>query len=216
MAFDFKKEFKNLYAPAAKPSIIEVPPMRFLAVDGHGDPNDPHGEYSQAVSLLSGLSYAIKMSKRSLPEQAQLPGCFDYVVPPLEGLWWSEGDGAQGVNLTDKSAFHWISMIRVPDFVTPEVFAWAQETLAKKHPESPVSTACLFDFNEGLVAQVLHRGPYDEEPETVERLDSFISESGFVPDFSDTRYHHEIYLSDPRRAAPEKMKTILRHPVAKS
>ncbi len=208
--FDFKKEYKELYQPKTKPSIVDVPEMLFIAVDGSGDPNTSP-EYQRAVETLYGLSYAIKMSPKS---GHAIEGFFDYVVPPLEGLWWGGDIDLETMTITDKSKFSWRMMIRQPEFVTEEVFAWAQETLAKKKPELDPSIAKLWRFGEGLCVQVLHIGPYDEEPETVRQMDAWAKEQGYRIDISSTRHHHEIYLSDPRRTAPEKLKTVLRHPIA--
>lgn len=208
--FDFKKEYKELYQPKTKPSIVDVPEMLFIAVDGSGDPNTSP-EYQRAVETLYGLSYAIKMSPKS---GHAIEGFFDYVVPPLEGLWWGGDIDLETMTITDKSKFSWRMMIRQPEFVTEEVFAWAQETLAKKKPELDPSIAKLWRFGEGLCVQVLHIGPYDEEPETVRQMDAWAKEQGYRIDISFTRHHHEIYLSDPRRTAPEKLKTVLRHPIA--
>ena len=208
--FDFKKEYKELYQPKTKPSIVDVPEMLFIAVDGSGDPNTSP-EYQRAVETLYGLSYAIKMSPKS---GHAIEGFFDYVVPPLEGLWWGGDIDLETMTITDKSKFSWRMMIRQPEFVTEEVFAWAQETLAKKKPELDPSIAKLWRFGEGLCVQVLHIGPYDEEPETVRQMDAWAKEQGYRIDISSTRHRHEIYLSDPRRTAPEKLKTVLRHPIA--
>lgn len=208
--FDFKKEYKELYQPKTKPSIVDVPEMLFIAVDGSGDPNTSP-EYQRAVETLYGLSYAIKMSPKS---GHAIEGFFDYVVPPLEGLWWGGDIDLETMTITDKSKFSWRMMIRQPEFVTEEVFAWAQETLAKKKPELDPSIAKLWRFGEGLCVQVLHIGPYDEEPETVRQMDAWAKEQGYRIDILSTRHHHEIYLSDPRRTAPEKLKTVLRHPIA--
>lgn len=228
MAFDFKKEYKDLYTPKTKPALVEVPAMTFIAVAGAGNPNEENGSYAGAVGLLYGLSFAVKMSKMG---SWQPEGYFDYVVPPLEGLWFGEGtfDGRQ---IVDKDAFQWISMIRQPDFVTPEVFAWAAGEVAKKKPELEIGRARLVRFSEGLCAQIMHRGPYDDEPATVEKLGAFVRAEGYVEDISEPanagllmnaldvegktpslRLHHEIYLGDPRRTKPENLKTVVRHPV---
>ncbi len=211
MAFDFKKEYKDLYAPSAKPVLIDVPPMVFILVDGAGDPNAPGGEYSEAMEILYGFSYAVKMSKLS---GAVLPGSFDSVVPPLEGLWHIDGyvfDG--GSPIADKSKFQWTSMIRQPEFVTQDVFEATKAALQKRRPGLPLEKARLETVAEGLCAQVMHIGPYDAEPPTIAKLDAFIRESGYVPDLDGARRHHEIYLGDPRKTAPEKRRTVIRHPV---
>ncbi|MCL1893832.1 MAG: GyrI-like domain-containing protein [Holophagaceae bacterium] len=206
--FDFKKHSKELYSPTAKPSIIEVPEMVFITIDGQGNPNTSKA-YAEALEILYSLSYSIKMSKGdSRPE-----GFFDYVVPPLEGLWWGVDSGAGGI---DKDKLCWTSMIRQPDFVTQEVFERAKTALGKKKPELDTTKASLMTITEGLCAQILHIGSYDDEPATMKALETYIGESGYRPDFSDTRKHHEIYLSDPRKVAPEKLKTIIRLPIAKN
>lgn len=210
MAFDFKKEYKELYAPKAKPQIVQVPAMNFIAVRGHGDPNVEGGEYQQALEQLYGVAYSIKMSKKG---DHRIAGYFDYVVPPLEGFWWQ--DGVAGFDYAHKEDFSWISVIRLPDFVTKDDVAWAiGEATAKKHKD--FSKVEFLTLEEGECVQMLHVGPYDDEPETVAAMDAFIAENGYVNDFSDERMHHEIYLSDPRRANPEKMKTVVRHPVRRA
>ena len=209
MPFDFKKEYKDLYLPQQKPQIVTVPAMNFAAVQGKGDPNDPNGEYQAALELLYGLSYTIKMSYKG---SHKMDGYFEYVVPPLEGLWHQPG--AEGLDLSHKESFVWTSMIRLPDFVTRAEFDWAvQEATAKKKKD--FSAVQFFPYKEGTCVQCMHIGPYDTEPESLQRLDSYAAEQGYLPDFSDMRFHHEIYLSDPRRTAPEKLKTVLRHPVRK-
>ncbi|HHT72220.1 MAG TPA: transcriptional regulator [Firmicutes bacterium] len=208
---DFKKAEKHLYQPKTDPVIIDVPEMLFIAVDGVGDPNTSP-EYEKAVQVLYGLSYTIKMSHKSgdAPQ-----GYFDYVVPPLEGLWWGGSIDLETMTITDKSTFSWTMLIRQPEFVTDEVFAWAQEALAKKKRELDPSTARLWRYREGLCVQVLHIGPYDTEPESIRKMNEFIAKEGFRADMSPARRHHEIYLSDPRKTAPEKLKTVVRHPIAK-
>jgi hypothetical protein len=209
VSFDYKKKFKDLYMPKTKPAIIEVPAMTFIMVDGRGDPNTS-AEYKHALELLYGLSFSIKMSKLS---GTQPEGYFEYVVPPLEGLWWGEDGYFDGSRITDKSKFHWTSMIRQPEFVTGEVFEQAKAALGKKKPELDLSLARLEEFTEGLCAQVMHFGSYDDEPATVAALNEFVEASGYRHDFTDERKHHEIYLSDPRKTAPEKLRTVIRHPV---
>ena len=208
---DYKKTEKHLYLPKNL-AIVEVPEMVFFAVDGRGDPNTSP-DYREAMELLYGLSFTVKMSKMGGEEPA---GYFEYVVPPLEGLWWTEEPGFDGRGDVDKSKFIWTSMSRKPDVVTEEVFAWAQKRLAKKKPELDVSKARFLRWEEGLCAHVLHVGPYDTEPETIHRLDDFLAGQGYATDFSGTRRHHEIYLGDPRRTAPEKLRTVIRHPVRPS
>ena len=208
MAFDYKKEYKEFYLPPRTPGLITVPAMNFLAVRGKGDPNEEGGAYKQALGMLYAVAFTIKMSKLG---KHKLEGYFDYVVPPLEGLWWQEG--RQGVDYARKDEFQWISLIRLPDFVDEAVFAWAREELGRKRPEADLSRAYLWRWEEGLCAQLLHRGPYDDEPESVARLAAFVREQGYREDFSPGRYHHEIYLGDPRRTAPDRLRTVIRHPV---
>lgn len=206
--FDYKKEYKALYLPKEMPSIVEVPSMQYAAVRGHGDPNEPEGEYGRAVAVLYGISYTIKMSYKG---SRKVDGFFEYVVPPLEGFWWMDG-GAPGVDYRNKSGFNWISIIRVPEFVTEEVFAWAKEE-AQRKKRIDTSLAELITVSEGLCVQCLHIGSYNEEPATVAKMDHYRMEQGYENDISDRRRHHEIYLSDPRKVSPERMKTVIRHPV---
>lgn len=210
MAFDFKKEYKELYLPKRVPELVRVPTMNFVAVRGQGDPNEEDGAYKQALEVLYAIAYTIKMSKMG---DHRIDGYFDFVVPPLEGFWWQPGQ--ESVDFSDKSAFHWISAIRLPDFVTPEDFAWAQaQAAAKKGIDA--SIAELLPIDEGVCVQAMHLGPYDDEPATIALMDEFAAAEGYVNDMSGTtsgRHHHEIYLSDPRRTAPDKLKTIIRHPV---
>ena len=209
MPTDYKKIEKELYQPKTTPSIIEVPIMAFIAIDGMGNPNTSEA-YKEALEILYGLSYSIKMSKMggSAPD-----GYFEYVVPPLEGLWWSLDGGM--VSFSDKDSFCWTSMIRQPEFVTKEVIESAKTSLSKKKPGLDLSKARLMKLTEGLCVQVMHIGPYDDEPATIEAMDRYATENGFVIDINDTRRHHEIYLSDPRKVAPEKLKTVVRHPITK-
>lgn len=209
MPYDFKKEMKILYAPKPAPEIITVPAANFIAVEGQGDPNEAGGAYQQAVGILYAVAYTLKMSHKT---DHGIPGFFEYVVPPLEGFWWQPG--AAGVDYGDKSAFRWISVLRLPDFVRPEDFAWAVEAAGKKK-KLGCSPARFLTVDEGLCVQALHVGPYDTEPETVARMDQYLEESGYYSDLSDARRHHEIYLSDPNKTPPEKRKTIIRHPVAR-
>ena len=181
--------------------------MKYLAVRGSGNPNDEEGNYKKAVGLLYALAYTIKMSPKG---GHMIEGYFEYVVPPLEGLWYQEG--ISGVDYSRKDEFHWISMIRVPDFVTEDVFQWAvREAERKKNID--VSKAELLTAYEGLCVQIMHVGAFDDEPATVKVMDDFALEIGYELDFSPIRLHHEIYLSDPRKCAPEKLKTVIRHPV---
>lgn len=207
MAFDFKKEYRDLYQPKTKPSIVEVPPMRFLAVEGTGDPNEEGGAYKHALELLYSVAYTLKMSYKT---DYAIEGFFQYVVPPLEGFWWQPD--VEGVDYSDKSSFNWVSAIRVPEFVSEDDFAWAIDvaTAKKKLDFSPVR---LIEIDEGLCVQCMHIGPYDDEPATVAAMHEFAEAQGYAPDFSDERRHHEIYLSDPRKANPAKMHTVVRHPV---
>nr|WP_315281353.1 GyrI-like domain-containing protein [uncultured Actinomyces sp.] len=207
MAFDFKKEYKELYAPKKGPGIIEVPPITYVAVRGSGDPNEEDGDYQRAISVLYAISYTIKMSKKGV---RQIDGYVDFVVPPLEGFWWQEG--IEGADYAHKETFNWTAVIRLPDFVTREVFDWAvQEATRKKKIDC--SIAEYLQVDEGLCVQCLHVGSYDDEPATVEAMDAFARERGYVIDLSQDRRHHEIYLSDARKVAPEKLKTIIRHPI---
>lgn len=208
---DYKKEYKNLYQPKAKPSIITVPEMIFIAVDGEGDPNTC-AEYKQALEMLYGLSFSIKMSKMN---GTQPEGYFEYVVPPLEGLWYMDNMAFDGLNVTDKNQFKWTSMIRQPEFVTEIVFEAAKTALKKKKPDLDLSKARFMRMTEGLCVQIMHTGAYDDEPASIQTMKAFISENGFEEDFSEGRKHHEIYLSDPRKCAPEKLKTVIRHPIKK-
>lgn len=210
MAFDFKKEYKEFYLPKRTPELVSVPPMTFVAVRGEGDPNVEGGAYKEAVGVLYAIAYTIKMSKMG---DHRIDGYYDFVVPPLEGFWWQPG--VEGVDFAHKATFHWIAAIRLPDFVTPEEFSWAKEEATRKKGLD-ATAAELLTIEEGLCAQIMHLGPYDDEPATVALLDAFIAEQGLENDMSDTeagRHHHEIYLSDPRRTVPEKLKTVLRHPV---
>ena len=207
MAFDFKKEYKELYAPKKGPGIIEVPPITYVAVRGSGDPNEEDGAYQQAIAVLYAISYTIKMSKKGV---RQIDGYVDFVVPPLEGFWWQ--DGVAGADYAHKETFNWTAVIRLPDFVTREVFDWAVQEATKKK-KIDCSIAEYLQVDEGLCVQCLHVGSYDDEPATVEAMDAFARERGYVIDLSQDRRHHEIYLSDARKVAPEKLKTIIRHPI---
>ncbi len=208
---DYKKTYKELYQPKTKPSIIEVPEMIFIAIDGEGNPNSCP-EYKAAIEVLYGLSYAIKMSKMNGTQPA---GYFEYVVPPLEGLWQVDGVDFDGMNVTDKDKFKWISMIRQPEFVTEEVFEQAKLVLKKKKPALDLSKARLMKMTEGLCVQIMHKGSYDDEPASIEQMKHFLDENGYIEDFSEGRFHHEIYLSDPRKCSTDKLKTVIRHPIKK-
>lgn len=209
MAFDFKKEYKEFYIPSSRPAIITVPAFNFIAVRGKGNPNDLDGEYSKALNLLYGTAYTIKMSKKT---DYRIDGYFDYVVPPLEGFWWQ--DGTEGVDFAHKENFRWISVIRLPDFVTKKDFDWAvaEATRKKKVDFSKVE---FLTMEEGLCVQCMHTGSYDSEPATVQLMHKYAQDQGYELDFSDKRLHHEIYLSDPRKVDPDKNKTVIRHPVRK-
>lgn len=209
MAFDFKKEYKELYQPKSTPRIVAVPEMNYLAVRGEGDPNG-NGAYQRAIGVLYSVAYTLKMSYKT---DHRIEGFFEYVVPPLEGFWWQ--DGVKGIDYGNKNAFRWISVIRLPDFVTEKDFAWAVETAtAKKGIDC--SPAEFLTVDEGLCVQAMHVGPFDDEPATVALMDRHVQENGYVNDFGEHRMHHEIYLSDPRRVAPEKLKTVIRHPIRKA
>ena len=207
---EYVKAFPEFYAPGTEPELADVPEMVFLQVDGSGDPNEPEGEYAKALELLYTLAYTIKMSPKG---GVALEGYFEYVVPPLEGLW-AFGDGAMDLAAADKRQFRWTSMIRQPEFVTDQVFEWAAGEVRRKK-KLDTSRAKLARFREGLAVQCMHIGPYATEPRTVEKMRAYMEVSGLLPDFSEARRHHEIYLGDPRRTAPEKLRTVLRHPVAK-
>ncbi len=207
MTFDYKKEYKEFYLPKNKPELVTVPSMNFIAVRGMGDPNEEGGGYKQSIGLLYGIAFTIKMSKKG---ERRIKGYFDYVVPPLEGLWWQEG--VKGVDYARKDKFEWISMIRLPEFVTKEEFDWAiEEAEAKK--KTDFSKVEFFTYEEGMCVQCMHIGPYDSEPATIEAMDRFAGEQGYLPDLDGSRYHHEIYLSDVRRCRPENLKTVIRHPL---
>lgn len=210
MAFDYKKEYKEFYMPKNKPMIVDIPEMKFIAVRGKGDPNEEGGEYKASIGLLYGIAFTIKMSKMG---SHKIDGYFDYVVPPLEGFWWQED--TVGVDYSRKEDFCWISMIRVPDFVTEEEFNWAIEEAGRKKQQD-FSKVEFMTIREGLCVQCMHIGSYDDEPATVAIMDRFIRENGYVADFSEERRHHEIYLSDARRVLPERLKTVIRHPVKKA
>ena len=207
MAFDFKKEYKDYYMPAIKPSIVTVPPMNYIAVRGKGDPNAEDGAYKQAISLLYGIAFTIKMSKMG---DHRIEGYFDFVVPPLKGFWWQ--DGVQGIDYAHKERFQWISVIRLPDFVTKDNFDWAVAE-AERKKKMDFSKAEFLTYDEGLCVQCMHIGPYDDEPITVEKMHRYMEEQGYTLDITDQRLHHEMYLSDVRKVALEKLKTVIRHPI---
>ena len=209
MAFDFKKEYKEFYMPKNKPQIVNVPKANYIAVRGNGDPNEEDGAYKQAIGVLYTVAYTLKMSYKT---DHHIEGFFEYVVPPLEGFWWQ--DGVSGVDYTNKASFNWISVIRLPDFVTKSDFDWAVENAAKKK-KLDCSDVKYLTINEGLCVQIMHTGPYDDEPATVAVMDEYLAENGYENDFSSERLHHEIYLSDARKVPPEKWKTVIRHPIKK-
>ena len=207
MAFDYKKEYREFYLPKEKPEIITVPEMNYIAVRGEGDPNEPGGAYQAAIGLLYSIAFTIKMSKRG---SHQIEGYFDYVVPHLEGFW--RQDGIDGFDLRRKETFQWISVIRLPDFVRQEDFAWAVAEAEKKKKQD-FSRVEFLTVDEGLCVQMMHIGPFDAEPESVALMDAFVAAQGYENDFASGRQHHEIYLSEARRTAPEKWKTVIRHPI---
>ena len=210
MAFDFKKEYKEFYLPKNQPQIVTVPGANYIAVRGQGDPNEEGGAYQAAIGVLYAVAYTLKMSYKT---DYRIQGFFDYVVPPLEGFWQQEG--VCGVDYAHKEAFSWISVLRLPDFVTEKDFRWAVETASRKK-KLDCSGAEFLRIEEGLCVQMLHLGSYDDEPASVALMDRFLQEQGYVNDLSDTRLHHEIYLSDPRKTEPEKRKTVIRHPIRRA
>lgn len=207
MAFDFKKEYKEFYMPGNKPEIINVPVANYIAVRGKGNPNTPDGEYQQAISVLYAVAYTLKMSYKT---DYKIKGFFEYVVPPLEGFWWQ--DNVDGVDYGNKDAFNWISVIRLPDFITKKDFEWAIEAATQKK-KLDCSKAEFLTIEEGLCVQIMHIGSFDNEPESVAIMDAFLEENGYENDINEKRLHHEIYMSDARKVAPEKWKTVIRHPI---
>lgn len=207
MPFDYKKEYKEFYLPPSKPSIIEVPKMSYLAVRGKGNPNDEDSEYKTSIGLLYAIAFTIKMSKKG---DHKIDRYFDYVVPPLEGFWWQ--DGKTCIDYAHKDDFNFLSLIRLPDFVQKADFDWAiaEATTKKKQDFSKVE---FLTYDEGLCVQCMHIGSYDDEPATIAKMDQFATSEGYTLDIKNPRYHHEIYLSDPRRCSPDKLKTVLRHPI---
>lgn len=210
MAFDFKKEFKEFYQPKTKPSIITIPKMNYLAVRGTGDPNQEDSAYKESIELLYGVAYTLKMSHKT---DYKIEGFFDYVVPPLEGFWWQED--REGVDYGHKEQFSFISVIRLPDFVSKDNVDWAISQASKKKKRD-FSRVEFFTYDEGLCVQCMHVGPYNDEPKTVEAMHQFMEEEGYVLDITLERMHHEIYLGDVRKTAAEKLKTVLRHPIKKN
>lgn len=209
MPFDFKKEFKEFYMPKNKPEIVTVPSTNYIAVRGTGNPNEEDGAYQKALGVLYAVAYTLKMSYKS---DYKIEGFFEYVVPPLEGFWWQ--DNVDGVDYSDKSTFHWISVIRLPDFVTQEDFNWAVQTATKKK-KLDCSSAEFLTVDEGLCVQIMHLGAFDDEPKSVAMMDAYLQENGYANDLNDKRLHHEIYLTDARKVVPEKWKTVIRHPIKK-
>ena len=207
MAFDFKKEYKEFYLPPERPEIVTVPRANYIAVRGRGDPNAPDGEYQRAIGVLYAVAYTLKMSYKT---DHRIEGFFEYVVPPLEGFWWQEG--VSGMDYKNKAALQWLSVIRLPDFVTETDFAWAVETASRKK-KLDCSAAAFLTVEEGLCVQIMHVGPFDDEPRSVALMDEFIRQNGYENDLSAERLHHEIYLSDARKVAPEKWRTVIRHPI---
>ena len=209
MAFDFKKEYKDFYMPQNKPEIVTIPKANYIAVRGKGNPNEVDSEYQCAISVLYAVAYTLKMSYKT---DYKIEGFFEYVVPPLEGFWWQ--DKVDGVDYSSKDTFNWISVIRLPDFVTRTDFDWAVDTASRKK-KLDCTSAEFLTVNEGLCVQIMHIGPFDDEPESVAKMEAFLADNGYENDLTDTRLHHEIYMSDARKVAPEKWKTVIRHPIKK-
>ena len=210
MAFDFKKEYKEFYMPKNKPEIVTVPKANYIAVRGKGNPNEIDGAYQKAISILYAVAYTLKMSYKT---EHKIEGFFEYVVPPLEGFWWQ--DNVDGIDYADKTAFNWISVIRLPEFVTQKDFEWAVETASEKK-KLDCSSAEFLTIDEGVCVQIMHIGAFDDEPQTVALMDEYIAQNGYENDITESRLHHEIYLSDARKVAPEKWKTVIRHPIKRS
>lgn len=209
MVFDFKKEYKEFYQPSKKPGIVTVPAMNYIAVRGNGNPNDDNGEYKAGIGLLYAIAFTIKMSYKG---SYKMDGYFQYVVPPLEGFWWQ--NGITGIDYHHKESFNFISVIRIPDFVTREDFDWAVAEAAKKK-KTDFSKVTFFTYDEGECVQCMHVGSFDDEPQTIASMHEYARQQGYELDITDTRYHHEIYLSDPRRCEVSKLKTVVRHPIKK-
>ena len=210
MAFDFKKEYKEFYMPKNKPEIVTVPKANYIAVRGKGNPNEIDGAYQQAISILYAVAYTLKMSYKT---EHKIEGFFEYVVPPLEGFWWQ--DNVDGIDYADKAAFNWISVIRLPEFITKKDFEWAVETASEKK-KLDCSSEEFLTVDEGLCVQIMHIGAFDDEPQTIALMDEYIAQNGYENDITESRLHHEIYLSDARKVAPEKWKTVIRHPIKRS
>lgn len=227
MAFDFKKEYKEFYMPKNKPEIVKIPPMNYVAVRGKGNPNVEGGDYQQAISILYAVAYTLKMSYKT---DYKIEGFFEYVVPPLEGFWWQgeqhpvdaemrtdragRRENIKGIDYSNKDTFNWISVIRLPDFITEKDFAWAVQTATEKK-KIDCSLAEFLTIDEGLCVQIMHQGSFDSEPATVALLEDYLKEQGYENDINEQRLHHEIYMSDARKVAPEKWKTVIRHPIKK-
>ena len=210
MAFDFKKEYKEFYMPKNKPEIVTVPKANYIAVRGKGNPNEIDGAYQKAISILYAVAYTLKMSYKT---EHKIEGFFEYVVPPLEGFWWQ--DNVDGIDYADKAAFNWISVIRLPEFITQKDFEWAVKTASEKK-KLDCSSAEFLTVDEGLCVQIMHIGAFDDEPQTIALMDEYIAQYGYENDITESRLHHEIYLSDARKVAPEKWKTVIRHPIKRS
>lgn len=210
MAFDYKKEYKEFYMPKKKPGIVEIPKMNYIAVRGKGNPNDENGEYKSSIGLLYAIAFTIKMSYKGTHK---IDGYFEYVVPPLEGFWWQEN--TEGIDYNRKDDMNFISVIRLPDFVTEDDFKWAVDEATEKKKQD-FSMVEFLTYNEGICVQCMHIGSYDNEPETVELMHKYMEENGYKLDITDSRLHHEIYLSDPRRCDESKLKTVIRHPIKKT
>ena len=227
MAFDLKKENKEFYMPKNKPEIVKIPPMNYVAVRGKGNPNVECGDYQQAISILYAVAYTLKMSYKT---DYKIEGFFEYVVPPLEGFWWQgeqhpvdaemrtdrtdRRENTKGIDYSNKDTFNWISVIRLPDFITEKDFAWAVQTATRKK-KIDCSPAEFLTIDEGLCVQIMHQGSFDSEPATVALLEDYLKEQGYENNINEQRLHHEIYMSDARKVAPEKWKTVIRHPIKK-
>ena len=209
MPFDFKKKYKEFYLPKNIPQIVNVPKANYIAIRGKGNPNEEGGAYKKAIEILYAVAYTLKMSYKT---DYKIDRFYEYVVPPLEGFWWQ--DGICGVDYSNKATFNWISVIRLPDFITKKDFDWAVKTASEKK-KIDCSKAEFLTIEEGLCVQIMHIGSFDDEPATVTLMDKYLEENGYEKDFSDTRLHHEIYLSDPRKSTPDKQKTVIRHPIKK-
>lgn len=209
MVFDYKKEYKEFYMPKNKPSIVDIPTMNYIAVRGSGNPNLEGSEYKGSIGLLYGIAFTIKMSKMG---DYRIEGYFDYVVPPLEGFWWQKN--TKGIDYAHKENFKFISIIRLPDFVKKVDFDWAVSEASKKKKKD-FSKVEFLTYEEGLCVQCMHIGPFDDEPATIQLMHEYMRKEGYELDITEKRFHHEIYLSDARKVAPERLKTVIRHPIKK-